>query len=292
MSDLERRKELGRFLRDRRARLTPQAVGLPPGERRRTPGLRREEVAQLTHISATWYTWLEQGRGARPSLAVLDGLTRALRLGPDEHDHLLALCGYTDVLVPEPSAGAGVPLAVQTMLDALNPIPAYVINLRYDVLAWNDAQRAFAVDYARLPAGERNTLWLLFHHPAMRRRLLDWSTDADAMVAQFRAITARDVGRPDFIELLARLNSSSEEFRTRWNQHEVRAIAPRVKQCRHPSTGRIDLEAVTMDLIGTPDARLVAFIPADPASAARLPLLLNRDHSSELVGAGGGQPPR
>jgi hypothetical protein len=115
---------------------------------------------------------------------------------------------------------------------------------------------------------------------------------ADTMVAQFRAITARHVGRPDLIELLARLNSSSAEFRTRWNQHEVRAIAPRVKQCRHPSTGRIDLEAVTTELIGTPDARLVAFTPADPVSAARLPLLLGRDRSREPVGAGGQQSPR
>jgi hypothetical protein len=186
-----------------------------------------------------------QGRGTRPSLQVLDALTRALRLSPDEHDHLLALAGYTDVLAPDAPGGARVPTAVQTMLDALNPVPAYVINLRYDVLAWNDAQRAFAIDYPRLPADERNTLWLLFHHPALRRRFLDWGADADAMVAQFRAITARHVGQPQFTELLARLNSSSEEFRTRWNRHEVRAVAPRVKQCHHPNTGRLDLEAVT-----------------------------------------------
>ncbi|GII54950.1 transcriptional regulator [Planotetraspora thailandica] len=286
MSDLERRRELGRFLRDRRARLTPQAVGLPPGERRRTPGLRREEVAQLTHISTTWYTWLEQGRGSRPSLAVLDALARALRLGPDEHDHLLALCGYTDTLPVERTSGPRVAPAVQTMLDALNPIPAYVINLRYDVLAWNDAQRAFTVDYPRLPAGERNTLWLLFHHPVMRQRFLDWSTDADVMVAQFRAITARQAGRADLVELLNRLTSSSEEFRNRWTRHEVRAVAPRVKQCRHPSTGRIDLEAVTTEIVGATDLRLVAFTPADPASAARLPLLLNHLRSPDLVDAG------
>jgi hypothetical protein len=196
-----------------------------------------------------------------------------LRLGADEHDHLLALCGYTDVLAAE----ARVPMAVQTMLDALDPVPAYVINLRYDVLASNAAQRAFAVDYARLPPVERNTLWLLFHHPAMRRRFLDWGADADVMVARFRAITARNVGRPDLTELLDRLTSSSEEFRARWDRHEVRAVAPRVKQCRHPSTGRIDLETVTTNLVGLPEARLVAFTPADPASAARLPLLLLGD---------------
>jgi hypothetical protein len=116
-------------------------------------------------------------------------------------------------------------------------VPAYVVNLRYDILAWNDAQRAFAVDCPRLPPAERNTLWLLFHHPALRSRFLDWGTDADTMVAQFRAITAR----PDLIELLVRLSSSSAEFRTRWNRLEVRAAAPRVRQCRHPATGRIDL---------------------------------------------------
>jgi transcriptional regulator with XRE-family HTH domain len=285
VSDLERRKELGRFLTDRRARLSPQTVGLPPGERRRTPGLRREEVAQLAHISTTWYTWLEQGRGARPSAAVIDALAKALRLNPDEHAHLLALCGYTDVLVPD-SAAAGpavaerIPAAVQRVLDAMNPIPAYVVNLRYDILAWNDAQRAFMVDYARLPVDERNVLWLLFHHPAMRRRSLDWGVEADAFVAQFRTLTARHVGRPDLIELLDRLCASSDEFRSRWEQREVRTIALRKKKYRHPVIGRVDLEPAMMELIGVPEARLVAYTPADAATAARLALLLKTDEET------------
>ncbi len=274
--DPVRDKELGRFLRDRRARLTPQAIGLAPGERRRTPGLRREEVAQLANISTTWYTWLEQGRGIRPSLSVLEALARTLRLGPDEHGHLLALCGYTDVLVPHPAAEVLVPEAVQTMLDALNPVPAYVLNLRCDILAWNDAQRAFMADFSQLPADERNALWLWLNHPALRRMVLNWSANADALVARWRGIAVPHAGRADIEDMVTRMNSSSAEFRDRWNRLEIRNTSA-VKIFDHPRVGRVDVQVVVLEILEMPETFLVSYTPADPVSASRLPLLLETD---------------
>ena len=167
MQERERRQTLADFLRQRRARLSPTDVGLPPGIRRRTPGLRREEVAQLANIGTSWYVWLEQGRNVHPSAPVLESLAQALRLTPNERRHLFLLAGQP---IPPPVSPAqeSIGPALQQVLDDLNPSPAYVMGRRYDYLGWNKAADAlFAISEASSPYA-RNLVWRLFTSPTSK----------------------------------------------------------------------------------------------------------------------------
>ena len=204
----ERRRELAAFLRTRRERLAPEDVGLPPGYRRRTPGLRREEVAQLSGVGVTWYTWLEQGRPINASAQVLEAVTRTLRLDDSERSHLFTLAGVPDttsrvVEICEP--------AVRELVDALDPYPAFVVSPRYDILAWNRAEAALKGDYSSLPARYRNVLWLLFTQPAWRELLVD-QQDVAYVVARFRAAMAEHMGEPAWVDLVQELCSASPAF--------------------------------------------------------------------------------
>lgn len=201
----ERRDALAGFLRARRERLTPAQVGLPPGFRRRTPGLRREEVAQLADVGTTWYTWLEQGRDVRPSAVVLDALADALRLDRDERSYLFALAGRLLPAAPVTAPVAHVSPALQTVLDSLDPNPAFVRGWRWDVYAWNRAACAVFADFAALPAGERNIVRLLFTDPQARERWEDWEGIARATLALFRADHGRHADDPAFAALIADL---------------------------------------------------------------------------------------
>ena len=182
----KRRKELADFLKTRRARLTPAQAGLPDGGRRRTPGLRREEVAMLASVSTVWYTWLEQERDVRPSAQVLDSVAGALRLDPDEKAHLFALADQGSYY-PLVRREEVVSPALRRALDALNPNPAYVMGRRWDKLAWNDAMTLVFGDLGSLPAKERNTLWSMFTNQRMRQTIPDWESHARHVLAQFRA---------------------------------------------------------------------------------------------------------
>jgi transcriptional regulator with XRE-family HTH domain len=265
---IARRKELADFLRSRRARLGPEDVGLPNGFRRRTPGLRREEVAQLAGVGVTWYTWLEQGREISVSRQVLEAIGRALRLDAAERVHLNTLAGVD--VEPVPAQLDTVPPAVQAMLDELDPCPAYVLNARYDVLAWNRAEAALVCDFDRLPGADRNILWLMFTDPAWRSLLIDWPHDAAWMAAQFRAAMARHVGESHWRELVERLEAASEDFREMWQRHEVATPVSKSKRYMHPREGMVTLNAVSLRLSEAPDCRVVACIPADAASRAAM----------------------
>lgn len=189
-----RRHELAEFLRSRRERITPEQVGLPRGRRRRTPGLRREEVAQLSAVGVTWYTWLEQAREIQVSPQVLDALARALLLDASERTHLFALAGSLD---PAPHAPCpSVTPALRAMLDQLGPIPACIQNSRYDILAYNSTYGRLLCDLDALPPEDRNCLWLAFTNADWRASMADVAEVNRTIVAKFRAAMAEHLAEP------------------------------------------------------------------------------------------------
>ncbi|MCG0483787.1 helix-turn-helix transcriptional regulator [Pseudomonas aeruginosa] len=255
-----RRKEFGDFLRSRRERLTPAAVGLPNGFRRRTPGLRREEVALLTGVGTTWYTWLEQGRDVRPSAEVLNALAEALNLDPAERQHLFTLADR-----PSPQTRSHgpeqVPGALARMLASMAGQPAYVLGRRWDVLAWNAAAVTVFGDFVRLEGDARNMMHLMFVNEAHRRLLADWDDLAPLSLAMFRADSARYAGDPDFERLIAVLMKESPEFRAWWPRHDVVLQPSTVKRIRHPSAGQLEFEYMSLDVSESPGMRFVVCTP-------------------------------
>jgi transcriptional regulator with XRE-family HTH domain len=260
--------ELGEFLRSRRARISAADVGLLPGARRRTPGLRREEVAQLAGIGITWYTWLEQGRRINASAQVLGAVARALRLDVAETEHLFRLAGAR--LPSREATAVRVPAAVQAVLDALEPMPAYVCNARYDVLAWNPAATWLITDFGAYPPEQRNMLWLTFAAPWFRRHLVNWEQETARMVALLRANAAGHREEPAWAELLERLRAVDPLFGVMWDNHDVAVSAIRMKIIDHPDLGLLRLDATPMMLTEAPDWRLLAYTPADDLTRERL----------------------
>ena len=268
-----RRAELAAFLRSRRDRLRPEEVGLQPGLRRRTPGLRREEVADLASIGVTWYTWLEQGRSIHPSPQVVDSIARALRLDHTEHGHLYALCG-----VERPAYGPSresVSPQVHAILNALSPMPAYVTNQRYDVLAWNDGIVALYGDFAGQDQRHRNILWRMFTDRTWERLFIDYERVARRVVAQFRAAMGGHVGEPAWSDLVEGLRATSPRFEQIWSEHELAGPEPRTKQLMHPTAGLVRIDYTLMRAAEAPNLRVMVYTPADTASAGALSTLLD-----------------
>jgi len=268
MSTTRRQDELAEFLRSRRARLSPADVGLPPGLRRRTPGLRREEVAELAGIGTTWYTWLEQGRDIRVSADVLDNLARALRLAPDERAHLFRVAYRQPPPRPlEPREEA--PPAAHRLLATLGAAPAYITGRRWDLLAWNAAAAAVFGDFGALPDDERNLVRLIFTNGEMRRRFVNWEGTAQGVIALFRADRGRYADDPWFAEVIDDLWRASPEFGRWWPRHEVRERSQRRKEVEHPVVGRLALEPTTLQMVGSPDLKLVVYAPLPEEDTAR-----------------------
>lgn len=263
---------LGSYLKDRRARLDPAAFGLPSA-RRRTPGLRREEVAQRAHVSATWYTWLEQGRGGAPSADVLDRLARALALEEVEREHLFLLAQGRPPEVRH-RARANVSPQLQRVLDSLGTSPALVKNAAWDILAWNEAAAAVLTDYATLPAGERNVLRLIFCRPHLRATLPAWEQTARFLVASFRAETARTGTSKRARGLVEELSRRSPEFAAMWREHDVRAHGEGTKFIRPAHGEPVALEFSTFVVDGQPGLGLVIYTPATPGDAERVRALI------------------
>ncbi|WP_171172335.1 helix-turn-helix transcriptional regulator [Streptomyces sp. I05A-00742] len=300
MDSSARRRELAAFVRSRRERLSPRDAGLLPGPRRRTPGLRREEVAQLSGVSVTWYTWLEQARKIRVSRQVLDAVADALRMTDQERRHLLTLSGVllppdvlpdvppdvpTDALpgvppdaseageTPGSGAAAGLNPLYQRLLDELSPRPAYVIGPCWDLLAWNRAHAGLIGDPLQWPAGERNMLWLLFTQPRIRSLVVGWETDARHLVGQYRAAAARHAGDPRFERLTRALSAASGEFRQWWTEHGIATFETTRKEFDHPAAGRLSLDCSKLAPEENTEVKMVIYLPADEASRAKLPLL-------------------
>ena len=262
---------LGAYLKDRRQKLDPAAFGFS-SERRRTPGLRREEVAQRANVSATWYTWLEQGRGGAPSADVLDRIAQALALSDveREHVHLLAFGHPPEVRRPAASSCEITP-QLQRVLDAIDS-PALVATSTWDIVGWNAAAVAVLADYGAIPAEQRNTLRFMFA-PGARERMTDWEHHARSVVAAFRAETAR-IGTTDrAAALVDELSRSSPDFVAMWNERSVAALGPGTKRfVRGDDVVTFDFSSFAVH--GHSELHMMVYTPATPADAARLRELL------------------
>ena len=231
---------LGTYLKDRRAKLDPSSFGLPL-TRRRTPGLRREEVAQRANVSATWYTWLEQGRGGAPSADVLDRISRAMMLTDVEREHIFLL-GLGRPPEVRYEAGHGITPRLQRILDALDVCPAFIKTPTWDVVAWNAAAAAVLTDYARLAPEQRNIIRLIFRDSHVRARQDNWSNVARFVVAAFRADVAR-AGATNAVQgLVDDLCRQSPEFAAMWRDNDVRAHGDGTKTLHHPAIGPLQME--------------------------------------------------
>jgi transcriptional regulator with XRE-family HTH domain len=263
---------LGNYLRDRRAKLDPAVFGIRSA-RRRTPGLRREEVAQRANVSATWYTWLEQGRGGAPSADVLDRIASALALTAVEREHLFLLAQRRPPEIQyQPTEG--VTPQLQRVLDSLEQSPAIVRTALWDVIAWNDAARAVLADYPELPVAERNILRRLFCDSRVRAQNVSWEHQARSAVAAFRSEAAR-VGASERVKALVdELSQASPEFERIWRDYDVRKDGEGTKLFRHPTAGTLTLEYSGFAVEGHPELALVIFTAATPADRERLKAII------------------
>jgi transcriptional regulator with XRE-family HTH domain len=268
---------LGELLRERRARLHPGDVGLPAGRRRRTAGLRREEVAQLASMSVTYYTFLEQGRPVRPSAQVVDALAAALRFSPAERDYLRVLAhgsaygggaygggAYGEAATPgHPAAAAEraewLDPGVADLVQRLEPNPTIVKGRCWDVLAANPAARELFTDWAALPPGERNLVRWMFTAPRAREVYLEWEAEARAMLGRFRLAAARHPGDPGFAALIEDLQRNSDHVREWWPRHDVVGSGTGSKKLRHPVLGPLDYTHVVLQVADQPDQSMVTY---------------------------------
>jgi transcriptional regulator with XRE-family HTH domain len=265
--------QLGHYLRDRRARLDPTAFGFPP-ERRRTPGLRREEVAQRANISPTWYAWLEQGRGGAPSADVLDRIARALLLTDTEREHLFLL-GLGRPPEARYRPNEGVTPRLQRVLDALDPSPALIRTATWDVIAWNRAATVVLMDYGSLPPEERNMLRFIFVDPRARDVHDNWEGVARFVLGAFRLDSARAGAAADVEPLVDELSRLSPEFRAMWRDNDVPTIhREMVKHIRHPVFGELAFELSMFGVDGRTDLSLLVYNPTKPADAERIASLV------------------
>ena len=270
--DTLRRRELAEFLRSRRERIAPEQVGVTYSGRRRTPGLRREEVAQLSGVGVTWYTWLEQGRDIRVSEQVLTAIARTLMLDRDERAHLFTLAGTSDQTIA--SECHAVSPQLHGALARLEPYPACIQTGKYDGLAYNRAYRNMIVNFDELPIEDRNCMWLLFTDPRWRKVVVDWDDAAARMVANLRRLMADHVGDATWKSFVARLRAASPEFTELWARHEVRSIENKSKRFRHRELGLLKFEVVNTWLAPRNGRRMLIYVPADPETERRVPGLV------------------
>lgn len=259
---------LGTYLRDRRTRLDPAALGFATG-RRRTPGLRREEVAQRANISPTWYAWLEQGRGGAPSADVLNRIAKGLMLTDPEREHLFML-GLGHPPEVRYKAAEGVSPRLQRVLDAMQTAPAIVKTALWDVVAWNSAAAALFTDYAKLAPSERNILKLMFSSTRVRAAQDDWQSVARFVVGAFRADAARAGATTQTSQFVEELSRLSPEFEAMWLANDVNAYGEGLKRLHHPDIGLLELEFSAFAVDGRPDLGMVVYNPATAADAERI----------------------
>ena len=266
---------LGQFLRDRRTRLDPVAFGFPTG-RRRTPGLRREEVALRSNISPTWYTWLEQGRGGAPSADVLERIAAGLMLTEPEREHLHILAfGHPPEAHYRPEQA--ITPRLQRVLDAIPESPAIVINATFDVHAWNRAAALILTDYGQLAPEQRNILRLMFSQTGRARNREDWQSVARTLVGRFRADAARAGASAEIEKLVEELSALSPVFKDLWNENEIAGHGEGTKRLHHDRLGRIEMEFSTFSVEGRSDLTLMVYTPASPETAGRIRSYLAKD---------------
>lgn len=259
-SHILRQKELGHFLRSRRERMKPSETVLAQQQRRRTPGMRREEVAQEAGVGVSWYTWLEQGRDIRVSPEVLRRVSRALRLTLDENRHVFRLAGFG---APEqaPPVAVSVNPTLQRVLDSLDYVPAYVHNARWDRIAWNDAALALMGDFSKDPPEERNTVWRTFLSPEVRAYTVDWEHVARIVIAEFNASISQQFDDPWLSDFVERIAARSPEFRKWSEEREVIARREAETYFLHQTAGLLHLERSIFQIPYDPSLSLVMFTP-------------------------------
>ncbi|WP_412566518.1 helix-turn-helix transcriptional regulator [Streptomyces chartreusis] len=274
-----RRHELAAFLRHRREHIAPEQVGLPRGSRRRTPGLRREEVAHLAAVGVTWYTWLEQARDIQVSVQVLDALARTLMLDPSERSHLFQLAGAVD---PTPATACpSVTPAMRAVLEQLEPYPACLQNSRYDILAHNRTYGLLLCDLEAVPPEDRNCMILSYTNQDWQSSIVHLEETQRLMAARFRAAMAGHLGEPAWKMLLGRLRTESPAFREVWERHEVVSHRSKRKEFLNRHVGRILVDHTDLWLGPDVGPRMVTYVPADEESRVRLEKL----HSLTLARA-------
>ncbi len=263
---------LGSYLKDRRSKLDPVALGIAPG-RRRTPGLRREEVAQRSNVSTTWYTWLEQGRGGAPSPEVLERIARALMLTDAEREHLFLIgLGRPPEVRYRPIEG--VTPRLQRLLDAFTVSPAIIRTLTWDVVAWNKAATVVLGDYSQLEPEQRNILRLMFASNRVRDMQFDFESVARFVVAAFRADVARAGAEEHVKTLIDELTRSSPHFARLWRENDVTVHGEGVKRLRHPQLGELRLEYSAFGVEGRPDLSMIVYNPAGEETAEKVRKLI------------------
>ena len=262
-------RELAAFLRSRRERITPEDVGLPGGQRRRTAGLRREEVAQLAGVGVTWYTWLEQGRPIRASAGVLEAVARTLRLDAVERQHLFRLAEVADPAAPD-HGGRQLRPQIQAILDGLNPMPASVVTERFDILAWNGAYAVLFPHTAEIPAAERNTLLYSFTRADCCSVVGNRDDQRAAMVAQLRVAYGHHVGDPAWTGFIRRMEAASPEFARMWATQDVAQPAYYTKVFRHPLYPHLEMTSTSFAVQTAPGTRMVVYTPDNEATRAAM----------------------
>lgn len=268
------RAELAAFLRARRSQLDRASVGLPIGSRKRTHGLRREEVAAMSGVSITWYTWLEQARDVHPSRQVVTALASALRLTSAERAYLLTLTGFSIGTAPT-ATDVGAPAHIQRLLDALVGSPAFAITSDWTIVAWNDAYRAVYPNVAVLPVDERNLLWAVYLDPFVRGLLPDWDETSSRFLGEFRAEAGPRIDQPDCVRLVQRLSARSMEFRDGWSRHDVEGFTSRMRSFV-TAEGTLEFEHHRLAAADQRDLYVVIYTPIDADTVERLDRLIAR----------------
>ena len=263
-----RREELAEFLRLRREQTSPESVGLTANGNRRTPGLRREEIALLAGVGLSWYTWLEQGRDITPSASVLDALARVLDLDTPERGHLFDLAGVAVPAASDPYPTEAPP-ELRVIVEGLQPNPAYLFGPRTDVLAWNDAATALLGRPTQAPDGLTNLLWWMFTGAGVAPSA-SWEETGRLTLARFRAEHARRYGDPAFTSLITALLEASPRFRELWPRHEVTSAQLGTKSFEHPALGPLTAHHLQSIPTSHPDLRLVQFVAADERTRTAL----------------------
>ena len=268
MSNTTQRVQLSDFLKSCRARLSPASVGLPPAGRRRTPGLRREDVAALAGLSATWYTWLEQGRDVRASDRVLESLSRTLRMSTEERDYLFSLAQHRSAPL-QASRDVEISPAVKRTLDALR-LPALVMTPRWDVIYWNRMMTAAIRDYGAMPIQERNLLKILMMSPERRAHSDDYQAMAQRVLSKLRVDYGQAGVDPAFDALIDEMNEICPMFRDLWRSPEITGHSEGVHTERHPTYGDITFAHSSYVVEGSPSLRVVIYAPYNPESATKV----------------------
>ncbi len=251
MTDVARLRQLADFLRSRRARIAPETVGFIRGPRRRTKGLRREEVADLAGVGVTWYTWLEQGRDIHVSDDVLAAIARALRLDANETEHLFSLARPPREPAATVTTDPPVPARYQAVLDALDPNPAHIRDRLWNLLAWNQSF-AWSTGFDQAPPEDRHLLLLLFNSPLARELIADWAEVAEIAVASFRYEAGPYLADPRVSEVVQSLRASSKEFRELWAMYDVYSTLGSLTEWEHPAAGHLEFERCSL-ILDSPD---------------------------------------